>query len=165
MKIYNNIIDFNPETYETKSTMQTDLGTFVSIVKVQKKDRNRPSSFMGADLATLKNYNKYMRRKAAQARLKAENINQIIDKIIDKNEVDLNLCGFQLLENEVKKYKQLYHKYKKEAEVFRNGFIKLVKQRRKELAHMKRVERNMKWKAKLRRNLEKELKEQQKGEM
>ena len=153
MKIYKNEISFDPETYETINTMQTDLGTFVSKASPKKKDKNRQSSFLGADVAILKNYSKYMKAKAQMVGHQLEALHKVYNSFFD-NKLDYEDTAYDLVENKLIAYENLQKQYRKEAETFRKAAIKLVKERRKEVAYLKRVQRKMYRQAQLRKELE-----------
>ena len=158
MKIYSNKINFNAETFETTSTMQTDLGTFVSIAKVREKDKGKESSFVGADVAVLKNFSKYMRRKAALAGEKAAFLRKILINMDKKYHID---CAYETvdemwyyIDKQFVDQLRLQKEYRKKAKFYRESMIKLIKQRRKDLAHLNRVKRKMEYQAALRKELE-----------
>lgn len=156
MKIYKDIIEFDPETHETINTIQTDLGTFVSKANVQKKDEKMKSSFMGADVAVLKNYSKYMKAKARMVEHQLDALKKVLETCNKRQVVSADNEVIEIIDNKIKAYESLKKKYRKDAKAFRNAAILITKQRRKEVAYLKRVQAKMYKKAQLR----KELKEQ-----
>lgn len=157
MKIYKDEIVFDEETYETTNIMQTDLGTFVSKANVQKKDKNIKSSFIGADVAILKNYSKYMKAKAQAVGHQLEALHKVYNSFFN-HKLDYDIPeideAYTIIENKIKAYENLQKKYHKEAKTFREAAIRLVKERRKEVAYLKRVQRKMYRQAQLRKELE-----------
>ena len=156
MKIYKDIIEFDPETHETINTIQTDLGTFVSKANVQKKDEKMKSSFIGADVAVLKNYSKYMKAKARMVEHQLDALKKVLETCNKKQVISADNEVIEIIDNKIRAYESLKKKYRKDAKAFRNAAILITKQRRKEVAHLKRVQAKMYKKAQLR----KELKEQ-----
>ena len=156
MKIYKDIIEFDPETHETINTIQTDLGTFVSKANVQKKDEKMKSSFMGADVAVLKNYSKYMKAKARMVEHQLDALKKVLETCNKRQVISADNEVIEIIDNKIRAYESLKKKYRKDAKAFRNAAILITKQRRKEVAYLKRVQAKMYKKAQLR----KELKEQ-----
>ena len=153
MKIYKDIIEFDPETHETINMIQTDLGTFVSKANVQKKDEKMKSSFMGADVAVLKNYSKYMKAKARMVEHQLDALKKVLETCNKRQVVSADNEVIEIIDNKIKAYESLKKKYRKDAKAFRNAAILITKQRRKEVAYLKRVQAKMYKKAQLRREL------------
>lgn len=153
MKIYKDIIEFDPETHETINTIQTDLGTFVSKANVQKKDEKMKSSFMGADVAVLKNYSKYMKAKARMVEHQIDALKKVLETCDKRQAISADNEVIKIIDNKIRAYESLKKKYRKDAKGFRNAAILVTKQRRKEVAHLKRVQAKMYKKAQLRREL------------
>lgn len=154
MKIYKDIIEFDPETHETINTIQTDLGTFVSKANVQKKDEKMKSSFMGADIAVLKNYSKYMKAKARMVEHQLDALKKVLETCNKKQVISADNEVIEIIDNKIRAYESLKKKYRKDAKAFRNAAILIIKQRRKEIAHLKRVQAKMYKRAQLRKELE-----------
>ena len=154
MKIYKDIIEFDPETHETINTIQTDLGTFVSKANVQKKDEKMKSSFIGADVAVLKNYSKYMKAKARMVEHQLDALKKVLETCNKKQVISADNEVIEIIDNKIRAYESLKKKYRKDAKAFRNAAILIIKQRRKEIAHLKRVQAKMYKRAQLRKELE-----------
>ena len=154
MKFYKDIIEFDPETHETINTIQTDLGTFVSKANVQKKDEKMKSSFMGADIAVLKNYSKYMKAKARMVEHQLDALKKVLETCNKKQVISADNEVIEIIDNKIRAYESLKKKYRKDAKAFRNAAILIIKQRRKEIAHLKRVQAKMYKRAQLRKELE-----------
>lgn len=153
MKIYKDIIEFDPETHETINTIQTDLGTFVSKANVQKKDEKMKSSFIGADVAVLKNYSKYMKAKARMVEHQLDALKKVLETCNKKQVISADNEVIEIIDNKIRAYESLKKKYRKDAKGFRNAAILVTKQRRKEVAHLKRVQAKMYKKAQIRKEL------------
>lgn len=153
MKIYKDIIEFDPETHETINTIQTDLGTFVSKANVQKKDEKMKSSFMGADVAVLKNYSKYMKAKARMVEHQLDVLKKVLETCNKRQVISADNEVIEIIDNKIRAYESLKKKYRKDAKAFRNAAILITKQRRKEVAYLKRVQAKMYKKAQLRKEL------------
>lgn len=153
MKIYKDIIEFDPETHETINTIQTDLGTFVSKANVQKKDEKMKSSFMGADVAVLKNYSKYMKAKARMVEHQLDALKKVLETCNKRQVISADNEVIEIIDNKIRAYESLKKKYRKDAKGFRNAAILVTKQRRKEVAHLKRVQAKMYKKAQIRKEL------------
>ena len=157
MKIYKDIIEVDPKTHETINTIQTDLGTFVSKANVQKKDEKMKSSFIGADIAVLKNYSKYMKAKARMVEHQLDALKKVLETCNKRQAISKgNEIVEEIIIKKIRAYESLKKKYRKDAKAFRNAAILITKQRRKEVAYLKKVQAKMYKKAQLR----KELKEQ-----
>ena len=154
MKIYKDIIEFDPKTHETINTIQTDLGTFVSKANVQKKDEKMKSSFIGADIAVLKNYSKYMKAKARMVEHQLDALKKVLETCNKKQVISADNEVIEIIDNKIRAYESLKKKYRKDAKAFRNAAILIIKQRRKEIAHLKRVQAKMYKRAQLRKELE-----------
>lgn len=154
MKFYKDIIEFDPETHETINTIQTDLGTFVSKANVQKKDEKMKSSFIGADIAVLKNYSKYMKAKARMVEHQLDALKKVLETCNKKQVISADNEVIEIIDNKIRAYESLKKKYRKDAKAFRNAAILIIKQRRKEIAHLKRVQAKMYKRAQLRKELE-----------
>lgn len=153
MKIYKDIIEFDPETHETINTIQTDLGTFVSKANVQKKDEKMKSSFIGADVAVLKNYSKYMKAKARMVEHQLDALKKVLETCNKRRVISADNEVIEIIDNKIRAYESLKKKYRKDAKGFRDAAILVTKQRRKEVAHLKRVQAKMYKKAQLRKEL------------
>lgn len=153
MKIYKDIIEFDPETHETINTIQTDLGTFVSKANVQKKDEKMKSSFMGADVAVLKNYSKYMKAKARMVEHQLDALKKVLETCNKRRVISADNEVIEIIDNKIRAYESLKKKYRKDAKGFRDAAILVTKQRRKEVAHLKRVQAKMYKKAQIRKEL------------
>lgn len=154
MKFYKDIIEFDPETHETINTIQTDLGTFVSKANVQKKDEKMKSSFIGADIAVLKNYSKYMKAKARMVEHQLDALKKVLETCNKRQVISADNEVIEIIDNKIRAYESLKKKYRKDAKAFRNAAILIIKQRRKEIAHLKRVQAKMYKRAQLRKELE-----------